>query len=100
MARFEWLSGPECAEAGVTLAYGLDWRVRVPQDVPEELAARIRQNRFFREVEVPAPDPVDTDGDGELSAAELRAALDERGIEHSPRWSRAKLREALAEAGG
>lgn len=40
----------------------------------------------------PAPDtPADTNGNGYLSVAEIRAALDERGIGYNPKAKRPEL---------
>jgi hypothetical protein len=92
MPRFVWLSGPETGNMAVTLAYGRDWRVDVPQEVDEKLAVRIRRNRFFRE-EV----ALDLDGDGEVSKAELIAEARRRGLDANGRHSVATLRAMLAE---
>jgi hypothetical protein len=93
MPRFVWSSGPENGNMAVTMAYGLDWRVDVPQEVDEELAIRIRRNRFFRE-EV----SLDLDGDGEVSKAELIAEARRRGLDANGRHSVATLRAMLAES--
>lgn len=44
-------------------------------------------------------DPLDTDGDGEVSVVELRAALDAKGITYDKRWRASKLKALLDEAG-
>jgi hypothetical protein len=67
----------------------LDASVTV-RDAAEEAAARAQGYRMLSE-----PAPVDADGDGTESAAELRAALDAKGVAYDRRWGVARLRAAL-----
>ena len=58
----------------------LGWRETGETVAPDEAAPE------------PAPDtPADTNGNGYMSVAEIRAALDERGIEYDPKARRPEL---------
>lgn len=61
----------------------------VVANAAEEADARARGYRMLSEP------VVDANGDGVESAAELRAALDAKGVEYDRRWGVARLRAAL-----
>jgi hypothetical protein len=102
MATFTYNGPPDEPGVGsVENALTGAWIKGVAREVadPRHIAF-LRKHPHWSEGEAVAEDSADTDGDGEISAAEARERLDFLGVTYDKRWGVAKLRAALAEAGG